>query len=92
MMDFKKYYPIGALLAAVIVMFQVIASVAGKEFFLVQVTMSAYYSLVIIGLTVLMGYTGQISIGHAAFFAMGGYTTAVLTTTNLAAMKQFIHI
>ena len=31
-----------------------------------------------------MGYAGQISIGHAAFFAIGGYTTAVLTSRNIA--------
>jgi branched-chain amino acid transport system permease protein len=88
-MDTKKYYPIAGLLLA-IVLFQVVVTVSGKEFFLVQITMAAYYSLVIIGLTVLMGYTGQLSLGHAAFFAMGGYTTAVLTTTNLMKMKTSI--
>jgi branched-chain amino acid transport system permease protein len=31
-----------------------------------------------LGLNVLIGYTGQISIGHAAFLAVGAYTTAVL--------------
>ncbi len=35
--------------------------------------MSAYYSLLVIGLCVLMGYAGQISLGHAGFFAIGGY-------------------
>jgi branched-chain amino acid transport system permease protein len=45
--------------------------------------MSAYYSVVVIGLCLLMGYAGQISIGQAGFFAIGGYTTATLTTQNL---------
>jgi branched-chain amino acid transport system permease protein len=45
--------------------------------------MAGYYSLVIVGLTLLMGYTGQISIGHAGFFAIGGYTSGLLTTYNL---------
>ena len=31
-----------------------------------------------IGLNILLGFTGQISIGHAAFLAVGAYTTAVL--------------
>jgi len=53
------------------------------EFYLTQLTMSAYYGLVVIGLSLLMGYTGQASMGHAAFFAIGGYTSAVLTTQNL---------
>jgi branched-chain amino acid transport system permease protein len=39
-----------------------------------------------LGLNILTGYTGQISIGHGAFMAIGGYTTAVLSrdhNTNL---------
>jgi branched-chain amino acid transport system permease protein len=40
----------------------------------------------VLGLNILTGYTGQISIGHGAFMAIGGYTTAVLSRdhdTNL---------
>ncbi len=36
-------------------------------------------ALVATGLNVLMGLTGQISIGHVGFFAIGGYATAILT-------------
>lgn len=38
------------------------------------------YCLITIGLSLLMGYAGQISIGHAAFFAIGAYTSGLLTT------------
>jgi len=37
------------------------------------------YSLITIGLSLLMGYAGQISIGHAAFYGIGAYTSAILT-------------
>ena len=37
-------------------------------------------SLVVIGLSLLMGYAGQISLGHAAFYGIGAYCTGVLTT------------
>lgn len=37
-------------------------------------------ALLAIGLNLLMGYAGQISLGHAAFFGMGAYTSAILTT------------
>ena len=33
-----------------------------------------------VGLNILTGYTGQISLGHAAFVGVGGYATAILTT------------
>lgn len=38
------------------------------------------YAIVVTGLGLLMGYAGQVSFGHAAFFGLGGYTVAVLTT------------
>ena len=36
------------------------------------------YTIALLGLNVLTGYTGQISLGHGAFMAVGGYTTAIL--------------
>lgn len=38
------------------------------------------YTFIAIGLNLLLGYAGQISLGHAAFYGMGAYTVAVLTT------------
>jgi branched-chain amino acid transport system permease protein len=37
------------------------------------------YFVAVLGLNILTGYTGQISIGHGAFMAVGGYTTAVMS-------------
>lgn len=37
------------------------------------------YVILAVGLDLLMGYTGQISVGHASFFAIGAYTSAILT-------------
>jgi branched-chain amino acid transport system permease protein len=37
------------------------------------------YFVAVLGLNLLTGYTGQISIGHGAFMAVGGYTTAVMS-------------
>jgi branched-chain amino acid transport system permease protein len=53
-----------------------------------QVTASkvALYFIAVLGLNILTGYTGQISIGHGAFMAIGGYTTAIMSAdhhTNL---------
>jgi branched-chain amino acid transport system permease protein len=44
------------------------------------------FFVAVLGLNILTGYTGQISIGHGAFMAIGGYTTAVMSRdhdTNL---------
>lgn len=38
------------------------------------------FTIIIIGLSLLMGYAGQISLGQATFFGIGAYTTAILST------------
>ena len=45
---------------------------------LFQLTMVAAYAIAILGLDMLTGYTGQISLGHGAFYAVGAYTAAIL--------------
>jgi branched-chain amino acid transport system permease protein len=42
-------------------------------------TLITIYGCVVTGLTLFMGYTGQLSIGQAAFYGIGGYTAANLT-------------
>jgi branched-chain amino acid transport system permease protein len=43
-----------------------------------QLAYVAIFLIALIGLDILTGYTGQISLGHGAFMAVGGYTTAIL--------------
>ena len=43
-----------------------------------QLTQMLVYAIAILGLNMLTGYNGQISLGHGAFYAIGAYTTAVL--------------
>ncbi|GAB2587430.1 branched-chain amino acid ABC transporter permease [Ramlibacter solisilvae] len=43
-----------------------------------QLTMALSYAIALLGLNMLTGYNGQISLGHGAFFAIGAYTAAIL--------------
>jgi branched-chain amino acid transport system permease protein len=43
-----------------------------------QFTQVLAYSVAILGLNLLVGYSGQISLGHGAFFALGAYAAAIL--------------
>ena len=45
-----------------------------------QLTQIAIYAIAILGLNLLTGYSGQISLGNGAFFALGSYTATVLIT------------
>jgi len=85
----KRYLPLVALLV-VVVLVQLVTTIAGVKYYLTQLTMSAYYALVVVGLSLLMGYAGQISLGQAGFFAIGGYSIAALTTTNLIEYRDGI--
>jgi branched-chain amino acid transport system permease protein len=43
-----------------------------------QLSLALAYAIAILGLNMLMGYNGQISLGHGAFYAIGAYTAAIL--------------
>jgi branched-chain amino acid transport system permease protein len=50
------------------------------NYILYLASLAGVYSIVSIGLNLLFGFTGLISIGHAAFLGTGAYTTAILLT------------
>jgi len=43
-----------------------------------QFTQVYIYAIALLGLNILTGYNGQISLGHGAFYAIGAYTTAIM--------------
>ena len=43
-----------------------------------QFTLTICYAITLLGLNILTGYNGQISLGHGAFFAIGAYTAAIM--------------
>ncbi|MBM3678444.1 MAG: branched-chain amino acid ABC transporter permease [Actinobacteria bacterium] len=63
-----------AALAAAIV----VAPLLVSDFRAQQLAYVGIYVVALLGLNILTGYTGQISLGHGAFMAIGGYTTAIL--------------
>jgi len=47
-------------------------------FVLFQLTLVLAYAIAILGLNLLTGFNGQVSLGHSAFFALGAYASAIL--------------
>jgi branched-chain amino acid transport system permease protein len=43
-----------------------------------QLTLVLVYAIALLGLNILTGYSGQISLGHGAFYALGAYCAAIL--------------
>ncbi len=64
--------------AALVVLVALVPRFA-NEFRLGQFTFVALYFIALIGLNVLTGFSGQISLGHGAFMGIGAYVAAILT-------------
>src|SRR6201988_2504773 len=56
----------------------VVPTLALSNYHLFQLTMVVVYAIAILGLAILTGFNGQISLGHGAFYAIGAYVTALL--------------
>ena len=65
-------FVIGAVVVALLPRFM-------GEFRLLQFTLVAVYVIALLGLNILTGYSGQISLGHGAFVGIGAYVTALLS-------------
>jgi branched-chain amino acid transport system permease protein len=58
----------------------IMASLVRNPYYIGILTFFGINAIITIGLSLLMGYAGQISLGQAAFFGIGAYTTGILTT------------
>ncbi len=69
------------ILLAFIVAFAALPALVGNNAYLMLIlSLSGMFIIATTGLDLLFGYSGQISIGQAAFYAVGAYTSAILTT------------
>jgi len=73
--DFGKLW----LLIGLALLFGVIPFVS-SPYMLYVINSMGIYAIAAVGLNLLIGYTGQISLGHGAFFGVGAYTAAILAT------------
>ena len=70
----KRTLVIGIVLLAVVCALPFIVS----NYRTFQLTLVLVYAIALLGLNILTGYNGQISLGHGAFYALGAYCTAIL--------------
>ena len=67
-----------AALAAVIAALPLVLT---NNFYLDMAILAGFNAIVCVGLNLLIGYAGQISLGHAGFFGIGAYVSGILVTT-----------
>jgi branched-chain amino acid transport system permease protein len=73
---------VGFVAFAAFVVFVAVLPAFVNDFKAQQYAYIGIYFIALLGLNILTGYTGQISLGHGAFMAIGGYTTAILMVGN----------
>ena len=80
--DLKKVYHnsfIGLIILPILI--AVLPVVIPSSYILTIFIMVGIYALVCNGMTMLIGYAGQISLGHAAFYGVGAYSSAIISAT-----------
>ncbi len=73
-MPWKRWVLFTAAVAA-------LAAGLDNEYYFTLLNFIGIHTLLVVGLNLLLGYSGQISLGHAAFFGLGAYTSGILTAT-----------
>lgn len=69
------------LIAAAFVCAVLLPFVFPNKYVIRIATVSLLYVMITLSLNLMVGYLGQMSFGHAAFYGIGAYTAAILTTT-----------
>ena len=71
---------VGLLGLALLAIFGPVGVIAGLELRVIQMTGALIFATYVMTWDVVSGYTGEISFGHALFFGVGAYTSAILNT------------
>lgn len=74
----KKKYNNLIYLLLIILLFTLPILFKSSRYFLLLACIIGIYIIVVSGLDILVGYSGQVSLGHAAFYAIGAYASVIL--------------
>jgi len=70
-----------SMIALISVIIFTLPFIVSNNYYLSVLVIIGIYTTVVVGLCLLVGYAGQISLGHAAFYGLGAYTSGILTAT-----------
>jgi branched-chain amino acid transport system permease protein len=71
----RVYQVVGWIVLGLVVLYVVYGL---QDYMATKFSLAVSFGLAILGLNLVTGYSGQVSLGHSAFFGIGAYTTAVL--------------
>ena len=74
--------PLARRVAVVSVLLLLLAPLCLNAYYLNLMIQIGYYGIAALGLNIVVGFTGQISLGHAAFFGLGAFTSAWISNNS----------
>src|SRR3569623_2116527 len=66
------------ILLALLPMIELVTDDPSFDYYMFMGQAMLIYAIAVLGLNLLIGFNGQISLGHSAFFALGAYVSAIL--------------
>ena len=84
-MSYGRLY-LGPIILTLLVIVMPLFARGKFEYLLPLAQLAGVYAIMVVGLTLLMGFTGQVSLGHAAFYGLGAYAAAIAVSQYHAPM------
>lgn len=81
---------IGALAASLVAAAPVFIGAAGGDYWVRVLDFAMLYVMLALGLNIVMGFAGLLDLGYIAFYAVGAYTAALLSSPHLSTQFAWI--
>ncbi|WP_414142987.1 ABC transporter permease subunit, partial [Burkholderia cepacia] len=85
-----KTVVIGILTAAFVIAAPIIIGSAGGNYWVRVLDFAMLYVMLALGLNVVVGFAGLLDLGYIAFYAVGAYTAALLSSPHLTSQFEWI--
>jgi branched-chain amino acid transport system permease protein len=85
-----KTYAITILVAALVIMAPMVIGAAGGNYWVRVLDFAMLYVMLALGLNVVVGFAGLLDLGYIAFYAVGAYTAALLSSPQLSTQFEWI--
>lgn len=85
-----KNYVVTVLVAALVVLAPMIIGAAGGNYWVRVLDFAMLYVMLALGLNVVVGFAGLLDLGYIAFYAVGAYVAALLSSPQLTSQFEWI--
>ncbi|CAN0622958.1 branched chain amino acid/phenylalanine ABC transporter membrane subunit LivM [Burkholderia multivorans] len=85
-----KTVTVGILTAAFVIAAPIIIGAAGGNYWVRVLDFAMLYVMLALGLNVVVGFAGLLDLGYIAFYAVGAYTAALLSSPHLTTQFEWI--